>query len=174
MLTALPLAVLAAVVCAPLLWVLQRPARLRDRRDPAVLLYRAQLAELDRDAVEGRVAAADLAGARLEIQRRLLAEDAAPVEAASRHAAFPLTAALVAIPLAAAALYALGGRPDLLDAPAAPPAAAASGTTTLPPELVGLIRRALAEAAPGVSGSDAAGPDAAGPDVAVPRPGEVK
>ena len=35
-------------------------------------LHRAQLAELDRDLAEGRIAAAEHANAVLEVQRRLL------------------------------------------------------------------------------------------------------
>ena len=89
----------------------------RGRREAALALHRAQLAELDRDLAEGRLADAEHAGALLEVQRRLLvaadSEDM-PVVRATR---FPLIAALTLIPALALSLYLINGMPDM---PAAP------------------------------------------------------
>ena len=105
---------------APLGWSLAHRTSLRGRRAADLALHQAQLAELDADIAAGRVSPHDQETAKLEVQRRLLAaaglREAAP--AAGRRT--PLLAALVLVPLAAAALYWLGGHPEL---PAAPLAA---------------------------------------------------
>jgi len=94
------------------------------RRDEAnISIYRDQLAELDADLAAGKLAPADHARSRAELEARLL-QDVAPQEAgasASPHGskrALVLTLAL-AVPLCAALLYlgvgnpgALGGRAD--------------------------------------------------------------
>jgi cytochrome c-type biogenesis protein CcmH len=53
----LAIAVLAGVSLAPLAMSLRRAAVTRSRRDAAIALHRAQLAELDRDLADGRIAA---------------------------------------------------------------------------------------------------------------------
>ncbi|NVN13290.1 c-type cytochrome biogenesis protein CcmI, partial [Nguyenibacter vanlangensis] len=67
---------LSAAVLLPSLTIFRR-ARVRDERDSALMLHRAQLVELDRDRQDGLIAETEHAGAALEIQRRLLASDAA-------------------------------------------------------------------------------------------------
>ncbi len=124
--TWLALAALAALALAPLLATLFRGRATRDRREAALASHRAQLAEIDRDLAEGRIAATEHAAAMLEVQRRLLAADALPPEAQQgeqqgggrrRDGRWPVLAGMVAVPLAAAGLYLVHGRPDL---PAAP------------------------------------------------------
>ncbi|MCL2427729.1 MAG: c-type cytochrome biogenesis protein CcmI [Alphaproteobacteria bacterium] len=109
---------LAAVVMAPLGWSLARTAAPRGRREAALALHRAQLAELDRDLAEGRIPRLDHATAVLEVQRRMLAvaedRDAAPL----RTAATPLRIALILVPLTGLALYLVGGLPGLPSMPA--------------------------------------------------------
>src|SRR5579875_2042264 len=73
----LALLILAGVTMAPLGLALRRGAVARGRRDADLALHRAQLAELDRDLAEGRIGPAEHKEARLEVQRRLLAADAA-------------------------------------------------------------------------------------------------
>ncbi len=63
---------LAGIALAPLVMVLRPRLVAHGRRDAALALHRAQLAELDRDFAEGRIAAAEHAGAVLEVERRLL------------------------------------------------------------------------------------------------------
>lgn len=109
----------AALVMAPLASVLAGRLRLRGRRDPALALHRAQLAELDRDRAEGRIGAAEHATAVLEVQRRLLAEaeapDAGPVREGSGRLALLLALGLV--PAAAIGLYLVNGQPGMPSVP---------------------------------------------------------
>jgi len=114
------LAVFALVALSPVAWALRRPPPARSRRDAAMALHRAQLAELARDLAQAQISEADHAQAVLEVQRRLLAAADAPDAAPTPPAATPLVLALIGIPLLAAALYAIDGHPSL---PAAPLAA---------------------------------------------------
>ncbi len=112
---------LACAALAPLALTLRPALGARGRREAALALHRAQLAELDRDLADGRIAAAEHAGAVLEVERRLLGAAAAiepgprtPPGATPRG---PVWVALVLVPVAAALLYLTGGSPGL---PAAP------------------------------------------------------
>lgn len=110
------LLLLALAAVAPLAWSLRRAARSLGRREADIALHRAQLAELDRDLAEGRIAASEHAAAVLEVQRRLLAaaEAAERTPAATSHASrMPLIAVLVLVPVAALLLYLPGGSPNL-------------------------------------------------------------
>lgn len=114
----LVLAGLAAVVTLLLLRPLWRPGP-PAAADPEVALYRDQLAEIERDAASGRLSAAEVAAARLEVQRRLLAAaDSAATEqrprAAGRSLAVPIAALLIAGSLA---LYLELGAPGSRDQP---------------------------------------------------------
>lgn len=109
----LAIGVLAVVAMAPLGLALLRSASSRGRREAALALHRAQLAEIDRDLAESRIAPAEHATALLEVQRRLLsaAEDRdPPATGASRG---PLLATLLVVPLVALVLYLLKGVPWL-------------------------------------------------------------
>jgi len=117
--TLLALLLLAVLALAPLAWALRRPGATRSRRESALALHRAQLAELDRDLAENRLVPAEHAAATLEVQRRLLAAAEAPDAPPPRAARAPLLAALVLVPLLAGGLYAIDGRPFLPDAPLA-------------------------------------------------------
>lgn len=113
LLTLATLAVLTAMALVPLVAVLRGASPGRDRKSTALALHRAQLAELSRERDAGRIVAADYDAAVLEVQRRLLADDRlaeVPVRAGRRA---PLIAACVLLPVAAALLYSLAGRPDL-------------------------------------------------------------
>lgn len=103
---------LAALALLPLLVALVRPPRLRGRHDSDVALYRAQLAELDRQRDEGRLDEAQHRAATVEIQRRLLA---APQQVAAAAAPMPrlMLASVFLIPAAAVGVYALRGTPDM-------------------------------------------------------------
>jgi cytochrome c-type biogenesis protein CcmH len=117
--TFVALILLAVVALLPLGLVLRRDGAGRGRREAALALHRAQLAELERDFAEGRIGAADHATAVLEVQRRLLAADALPEAAVPGTRRWPIVAAMVAVPVAAFALYSLQGRPGLPGAPMA-------------------------------------------------------
>ena len=106
--------VLTALTLAPLALFTWRGARMRGRQEAALALHRAQLTELDRDLADGRLLPAEHEAAKLEVQRRLLADaalpDAATDAAATDSQAFVwITAGIV--PVAAIALYLTVGRP---------------------------------------------------------------
>ena len=96
-------ALLALLALGPLLLALRRPPTLRGRRDPALDLHRAQLAELDREFGEGRIASAEHQAARLEVQRRLLAAADLTEVTPSRSGSRLLIAALILVPIGAGA-----------------------------------------------------------------------
>src|SRR3954469_1817856 len=86
-------------------------------------VYRDQLAEIDRDLAGGLIGASEAEAARVEIARRLLAASdrqrdlPAPTDARARRVA--AIVALLAVPLAAVALYLPLGSPQLGDFPLA-------------------------------------------------------
>jgi cytochrome c-type biogenesis protein CcmH len=146
----LALLLLACVTMAPLAFVLRRGGAARGRRDADLALHRAQLVELDRDLAESRIGAAEHKEARLEVQRRLLAADAAPdvAPAGSAPAATAghggTVAILVLIPLAALVLYLVGGSPNMPAAPLAERIARADAQQKQEAALVGELRSKLA------------------------------
>jgi cytochrome c-type biogenesis protein CcmH len=104
-------AILALVALLPLAWVVWRPARALDRSAADRALYRAQLAELERERALGRLDETAHAAALLEVQRRLLAvPEAAPVRAGGRG---PLLAGLAVVPVLAFAFYFMNGLPGM-------------------------------------------------------------
>lgn len=108
---------LAALALIPLAFSLRQGVGARDRREAALALHWAQLAEVDRDLAEDRIAPSEHAGAVLEVQRRLLGAAAIadrPVGASPRR---PIWVALVLVPVAALLLYASGGSPNLPSMP---------------------------------------------------------
>lgn len=107
---------LAALALAPLGWSLARPRAAQGRHEADLALYRAQLAELDRERAAGRLDDAAFTAARTEVQRRLLA---APADAPAPHprGAATLAAGLFLIPALGIGLYLWNGTPDV---PAAP------------------------------------------------------
>ncbi len=113
--TWLLIGVLTAAVILPLAWVALRPAvAARGRRDADIALYRAQLAELDREREAGRLDEGAHRAATLEVQRRLLAApeegDGTPRGGGARLA---VALAAVAVPVFAIGLYRLQGVPDM-------------------------------------------------------------
>lgn len=109
------------IMALPLLRRAARPADLAaqaaERRAANLAILRDQLAELDNERKEGTLSDADFAQAKDELQRRLLEEteagEAAPAATASgRNSALFL---LLALPIAAAAGYAILGEPRALD-----------------------------------------------------------
>jgi cytochrome c-type biogenesis protein CcmH len=142
--------VLAALTLAPLALFTWRGGLLRGRQEAALALHRAQLTELDRDLAEGRLVASEHAAAKLEVQRRLLADAAMPDggETGAGRAFVPLTA--VIIPVAAIALYLTVGHPGFPppdSGPGSQPQAAAAvdpAKRAQDEALVGQLRNRLA------------------------------
>ena len=115
--TYIPMLLLAAACLVPVVLLFWRPGQARGRRESALALHRAQLADLDRDLAEGRLAPAEHASAQLEVQRRLLraAEGADPETAKGGNTALAATLGLA--PAVALALYLVGGKPGLPSVP---------------------------------------------------------
>ncbi|MFC0384968.1 c-type cytochrome biogenesis protein CcmI [Muricoccus vinaceus] len=104
-------AALALAALLPLAWTLWRPAPVQDRGAADRALYRAQIAELERDRSMGRLDEAAHAAALLEVQRRMLAvPEPRPARSGGRA---PLVAGLVFVPALAFGLYVLNGVPGM-------------------------------------------------------------
>ncbi len=142
--TLLLLAVCAAVVLAPLALAAGGRLHTRSRRDSALAIHRAQLAELDRDLAEGRIAPAEHGNAVLEVQRRLLAAAASPDASPLGAARGPLWATLAGVPVLALGLYLLDGHPFLPGAPLAARLAAAGQERADAATLIAMLRERLA------------------------------
>ena len=113
MTTALAAIALVILALLPLAIALRRDHAGRDRRDAAMALHRGQLAELDRDLADGRLAETEYAAARLEVQRRLLAaSELAPTARRSGPRAVAFAVPFV-VPLVAALLYMIAGQPRM-------------------------------------------------------------
>jgi cytochrome c-type biogenesis protein CcmH len=102
---------LALLGLAPLVFAAVRPGLVRYRRETAMALHRAQLQEIDRDRAEGRLAESEYEGAKLEVERRLLAADRLEEPPADRRAGALLIATAVLVPLGAVALFLPGVLP---------------------------------------------------------------
>src|SRR3954451_17712464 len=140
----LAIAVLAAAALAPLALSLRRASVARSRREAAITLHRGQLAELDQDLADGRVAAAEHANAVLEVQRRLLAAAGGTEDAPRTSSRSPVLMALALIPIGAFALYVVGGHPGLPAVPLAERVAAAQQRAEQEAALIAQLRRRLA------------------------------
>lgn len=117
-----------ATVGALLIPLLRARVVSTSRFDGELAIYRDQLAEIERERAGGALSESEAAAARLEIERRILAADAAAKTTAAPpdalHRLLPPALAL-AIPLLALGLYLKVGHPGLPAAPfsgAKPPA----------------------------------------------------
>jgi cytochrome c-type biogenesis protein CcmH len=119
------IAVMAVLGLAPFLWFVLRGGRVRGRQDAALALHRAQLAELERDLAEGRILPAEHEAARLEVQRRLLADAALGDGEPGRTGQIAVVATALLVPAFAIGLYAADGVPNYRQAAAQAAAAAA-------------------------------------------------
>ncbi|MDE8350271.1 MAG: c-type cytochrome biogenesis protein CcmI, partial [Acidocella sp.] len=100
-----------------LLFVLLRRGGIKNRREMAVQLHKAQLEELARDVAQARIGAADYEGARLEVERRLLAADALHDPATDGNAKWLLACTAVLVPVMAFMLYLPGSTPNVPSEP---------------------------------------------------------
>lgn len=142
--TIVAIVLLAVVALAPLAFALGRPSSARGRRDSALAIHRGQLAELDLDLAEGRLAPAEHATARLEVQRRLLAAAETAEPEPARASRFPLLATLLLVPAAGVGLYAIDGHPSMPAEPLAGRVAAAEQDAQKSHELITQLRQKLA------------------------------
>ncbi len=140
--------VVALALSLPLLLAFRRPRKLQERREAALALHRAQLAELDRDLADGRIGAAEHAGAKLEIERRLLTADALPAQPTGGSAKLLLVMTLIALPIGGFALYLPDATPGVPSEPHAQWAAQQAAAAQRLDQLISLLRAHLAKAAP--------------------------
>jgi len=140
----LALALVAALILAPVFHALFQPPAARGRAESDRALFEAQLAEIDAQFAEGRLDEAAHKAARVEVQRRLLAAPAVePVRAPSRPSLLLLTT-LVAVPVFGVAGYLWRGFPEM-------PSATLEirrEADVRDEELIGLLRERLANADP--------------------------
>jgi cytochrome c-type biogenesis protein CcmH len=118
------LALMTAAAVFAVLWPLGRRATASGGDE--LVVYRDQMAEIGRDLEAGRIGTAEAEAARIEVLRRILAADAAQAESRPARTGVPLAlrravavAALMLLPLGAAALYAALGSPGLPGEPLA-------------------------------------------------------
>lgn len=111
------LGLLAVAALAPLVANLVNPAQARGRREADLALYRAQLAELEREREAGRLDEATHRGATIEVQRRLLAAPDERGPAAGGPGRRVLLGTVVAAPALALGLYLHGGIPEMPSVP---------------------------------------------------------
>jgi cytochrome c-type biogenesis protein CcmH len=115
-------AVFTAVAVVSVLWPLAKAPREVARGEIGIAIYKAHLAEIERDEAQRLVPPEDAQGAKAEAARRLMAADAAiePPPAASRTRARLVSVGVsIFVPVLALSLYATIGHPDMPDAPLA-------------------------------------------------------
>ncbi|CAH0311806.1 c-type cytochrome biogenesis protein CcmI [Roseomonas sp. CECT 9278] len=113
----IPLVLLALAALLPLGAAVLRPGVTRGRREADVALYRAQLAELDREREAGRLDEAGHRAARIEVQRRLIAAADQAEQATTARGPAVLAAVLPLLAAAGVGLYLLRGSPGMPSAP---------------------------------------------------------
>jgi cytochrome c-type biogenesis protein CcmH len=114
-------AVLTAVAVLSVLWPLAKTPRGVAPGEIGIAMYKAQLAEIERDEAQHLVAPEGAQGAKAEAARRMLASAAVePPPAASRtRARLASVVVLIFVPVLALSLYATIGHPYVPDAPLA-------------------------------------------------------
>jgi cytochrome c-type biogenesis protein CcmH len=118
------IALMAVLALAPVIFLGWRGARVRGRQQAAMALHRAQLVELDRDLADGRLVAEEHVAAKLEVQRRLLADAALAERVGSPSGPVALITVAVLVPVVALGLYLNIGHPEFPPRDASIPAAA--------------------------------------------------
>jgi cytochrome c-type biogenesis protein CcmH len=108
---------LALALMLPLFLSFRKTSVTRNRREAALALHRAQLDELAKDLADARINASEYAGAKLEVERRVLNADAISESKQDGNARFLLTATALLIPLMAFLLYLPGSTPNIPSEP---------------------------------------------------------
>jgi cytochrome c-type biogenesis protein CcmH len=115
-------AILTALAVIAVLWPLTTAQGAVKRRDSGIAIYKAQLAEIERDETQSLLTLEDAQAAKSEAARRLLAANSeaepAPVVSQTRTRLASL-AVLIFVPALSLALYERIGHPDMPDAPLA-------------------------------------------------------
>jgi cytochrome c-type biogenesis protein CcmH len=136
---------LAIVLMVPLLFIFRGGVTVaRGRRDAAIAIHRAQLEELSRDLANGRIAEGEYAGAKLEIERRLLAADTLTDVKFDGSAKWFLALVALAVPAMAFLLYLPGSTPHVPSVPHAEVAAQQQKAAAQVDTLIAQLRAHLA------------------------------
>lgn len=117
------LVVVTALLIIPGLWFGRRRPSDADRKAANLAIFRDQLADLERERLEGNLGEPDFAQAKVELQKRLLEEVGETQESDGGPANSRKTALLVLflLPLAAVGGYLMLGNPQALDPVATAP-----------------------------------------------------
>jgi cytochrome c-type biogenesis protein CcmH len=114
-------AILTGAAVLSVLWPLTKTPRGLSRGEVDVAFYKAQIAEIGRDAAQELMAPREAELAKAEAGRRLLAIADTPVQelsaATPRRVRLASLGALILVPAIAIGIYALVGHPDLPDLP---------------------------------------------------------
>jgi cytochrome c-type biogenesis protein CcmH len=108
---------LALALMIPLAFAFIGAKRTRNRREAALALHKAQLAELARDLADGRIGGPEYLAAKLEVERRVLTADGVTEASLDGNAQLLLIATIIAIPVMAFALYLPGSTPNVPSEP---------------------------------------------------------
>ncbi len=108
---------LALAIMLPLFFSFRKGSALRNRRESALAMHRAQLDELAKDLSDSRINPNEYAGARLEIERRLLSADTLAEPQQDGNARLLLGATAILIPVMAFLLYLPGSTPNIPSEP---------------------------------------------------------
>jgi cytochrome c-type biogenesis protein CcmH len=115
MIAAILLGLLAVGVMA---WPLLRRGQDAPARDEAALvIFKDQLAEVDRDAARGQIAGADAEAARTEIKRRMLTASRGTSQVGASSGNWLVLAFAVLVPLGGAGIYMVTGSPEVPSQP---------------------------------------------------------
>jgi cytochrome c-type biogenesis protein CcmH len=134
---------LALVLMTPMVFA-YRGGGARDRRMAALAIHRAQLDELKRDLAEQRIGVPEYAAAKLEVERRLLTADSLTERKLDGNAQLLLILTLIAIPVAAFALYLPGSTPSVPSEPHTQWLAKQQAADAQLDQLIALLRARLA------------------------------
>ena len=108
---------LALALMLPLFLSFRKTSNFRRRREAALAMHRAQLDELAKDLADARINASEYAGAKLEIERRLLSADSITESQQDGNARLLLGVTAVLIPVMAFLLYLPGSTPNIPSEP---------------------------------------------------------
>jgi cytochrome c-type biogenesis protein CcmH len=132
----------------PLAFIFRAPKRVQNRREAALALHRAQLAELERDRAEARIGETEYKAAKLEIERRLLAADRFTTPKLDGNARLLLIGVVIALPVMAFILYLPGSTPQIPSEPHAQWVARQEAANAKLGQFIALLRAHLASADP--------------------------
>jgi cytochrome c-type biogenesis protein CcmH len=131
-----------ALLLPPLWFGRRNPAQAAERKEANLIIFRDQLADLEREKAEGTLAENDFEQAKGELQRRLLEEvevEPSMADASNAPARKTAIAIIALLPVLALAGYTLLGTPKALDPSQTQPA-----PKVTPDQILGMVEK-LAE-----------------------------